>query len=76
MGVPRCDLNYDETVGYKNEAIQPVYLVAYGGQREKTGKLGKRTRWLRLALRAECWCVWRQGANTQASGLYTHPYIP
>jgi len=30
MGIPGGDLNYDETVVYKNEAIRPVYLVTYG----------------------------------------------
>ena len=41
MGVPGGDLNYDETVVYKNEAIRPVYLVTYG-QSGSAGKLKKR----------------------------------
>jgi len=41
MGVPGRDLNYDETVVYKNEAIRPVYLITYG-QRAAPGKLRKR----------------------------------
>lgn len=41
MGVPGCDLNYDETVVYKNEAIRPVYLITYG-QPERVGKVRKR----------------------------------
>jgi len=44
MGVAGRDLNYDETVVYKNEAIRPVYLITYGGQRERSGKLAKRRR--------------------------------
>jgi len=40
MGVPGGDLNYDETVVYKNEAIRPVYLVTYG--RPTSSKLRKR----------------------------------
>ena len=45
MGVAGRDLNYDETVVYKNEAIRPVYLITYGGQRERpAGKLSKRRR--------------------------------
>jgi hypothetical protein len=41
MGVPGGDLNYDETVVYKNEAIRPVYLVTYGPPETPT-KLRKR----------------------------------
>ena len=44
MGIPGRDLNYDETVVYNNEAIRPVYLITYGSQREKGGKLGRRRR--------------------------------
>lgn len=41
MGVPGGDLNYDETVVYKNEAIRPAYLITYG-QPETSKKLRKR----------------------------------
>jgi len=45
MGVPGQDLNYDETVVYKNDAIRPVYLITYGNRPERRrGKLGKRRR--------------------------------
>jgi len=41
MGIPGRDLNYDETVVYKNEAIRPVYLITYG-QQAAPEKLRKR----------------------------------
>jgi len=41
MGVPGADLNYDETVVYNNEAIRPIYLIAYG-RPERGRKLRKR----------------------------------
>ena len=43
MGVSGGDLNYDKTVVYKNEAIQPVYLITYGDPGTAT-KLRKRRR--------------------------------
>ncbi|KAK0480148.1 hypothetical protein IW261DRAFT_116938 [Armillaria novae-zelandiae] len=38
IGVPGEDLNYDETVVYKDEAIRPAYLIvyAYSGSLKKT----------------------------------------
>lgn len=30
MGLPGVDLNYEETVVYRNDAIRPAYLVVYG----------------------------------------------
>ena len=41
MGIPGRDLNYDETVVYKNEAVQPVYLITYGPP-ERPAKFRKR----------------------------------
>jgi hypothetical protein len=30
VGEPGVDLNYEETVVYRNDAIRPAYLVVYG----------------------------------------------
>jgi hypothetical protein len=30
VGLPGVDLNYEETVVYRNDAIRPAYLVVYG----------------------------------------------
>ncbi|KIK57330.1 hypothetical protein GYMLUDRAFT_203749 [Collybiopsis luxurians FD-317 M1] len=37
IGLPGVDLNYEETVVYRNDAIRPAYLVVYGPPVEPEG---------------------------------------
>jgi hypothetical protein len=34
MGEPGGDLNYEETVVYRNDAIRPAYVIVYGASPE------------------------------------------